>query len=125
MACFHVMRATPGMFAAMQAVAVAGASALGWFVHDATTGGVVLVGGACAWLGSMAYMVFQPRRPASDPWVALRAHLIGQVVKWMVAAGTLFTAMTQVTPELAGPLVFGFVLALLVHAIASPMIKSR
>jgi hypothetical protein len=43
----------------------------------------------------------------------------------MVAAGTLFTAMKQVTPESAGPLVFGFILALLVHAMASPMIKSR
>ena len=119
------MRVNLGSFAVVQAVAVVGASALGWFIYNASTGKVVLVGGACAWLGSIAYMVFQPRRPASEPWVALRAHLIGQVVKWMVAAGTLFTAMKQVTPESAGPLVFGFILALLVHAMASPMIKSR
>lgn len=119
------MRATPGLFAALQAAVVAGASSLGWLVSDVSTAKALLVGGACAWLGAIAYLVLQPRQPGSEPWVVLRAHLLGQVVKWMVAAGTLFTAMRQAPPELAGPLVFGFALALLVHALALPLIKSR
>ena len=119
------MRATPGLFAAVQAVVVGSVSSLGWLVSDATNAKALLLGGGCAWLGSMAYLLLQPRRPACVPWPALRAHLIGQVVKWMVAAGTLFTAMKQVPPQSAGLLVFGFALALLVHALALPMIKSR
>ena len=119
------MRATLGLFAGVQAAVVTGASVLIWLAFGPSPAKALCVGGACAWLGSMAYLLVQSRQPAGAPWAALRAHLVGQVVKWIVAAGSLFVAMKQSPPETAAPLVVGFVLALLVHALALPLIKSR
>jgi F0F1-type ATP synthase assembly protein I len=119
------MRGTLGLFATVQAVVVTGASALSWLAFGIATAKALCVGGTCAWLGSMAYLVIQSRQPAGAPWAALRAHLVGQVVKWIVAAASLFVAMRQGPPETAAPLVIGFVLALLVHALALPLIKIR
>jgi len=122
---WNLLRATLGLFASVQAVVVTGASALSWPIFGISTAAAVCVGGACAWLGSMAYLLLQSRQPAGAPWAALRAHVVGQLAKWIVAAASLFVAMRQGPPETAAPLVVGFVLALLVHALALPLIKSR
>lgn len=119
------MRATLGFFAIVQGAVVALVALISWLLVGPTVAKALCLGGGCAWLGSIGYLLLQPRQASRQPWGALRAHLFGQLAKWIVAASTLLFVMRQAPPETAGLLVVGFALALLVHALAVPLIKSR
>ena len=119
------MRRILGTFAIAQGAVVVLASLISGWMFGSGAAQAVCLGGVCAWLGSLSYLILQPRQLSRKPWGALRAHLVGQLAKWVVATVTLLLAMKHLPPESAGVVVVGFALALLVHALAVPMIKSR
>lgn len=119
------MRGTALRFALLQGGIVLCSALVAALLFGSQIGLSLVVGGACGWLGSLAYAALQGRGVPERATAALKDHLLGQLTKWLVACGALYVAIRSGTGHSPAALTLGFIVAMLAHGLALPWLKSR
>lgn len=113
------------VIAATQAAIIAVVALAGWWWAGAAAGQAAVAGGACAWAGTLACAAGQAMVPGRSASRLLWGHVLGEVAKVVVAVSLLFWAFSADSGYPAGPLVAGFIAALLAYPLAMLLLKIK
>lgn len=111
--------------AAVQAALVAAIAAAAWWWGGAAVAQAVAAGGGCGCAGTLAYVAGQALVPGRTASRLLWGHIAGEIAKVVVAVSLLFWALSADPGFSAGPLLAGFIVALLAYPLAMPLLKSK
>ncbi len=84
-----------------------------------------IAGGACALAGTAAYALCLAVNRRADAGRVLRAHLVAQAAKVAVAVTLVIAGLNSDWDFAAGPLVAGFIAAVLVYPFALLLVNTK